>query len=197
MAGAVSPPLMAKRSKSYEHLVFPEWQSRLLMTSSLNFVLASAYAAHLGQTTLSLFLIVAGVNSLNYWRSPGASWWRDTDLTAAIGGLLYCLYAGFWLADAPCLVAFASLLSGLFCFRRSWNLSLGHNEVWAFWHAGAHALSGMAAVTLALGDVADKGTALTPPHNLVAECSVAAILITLVADLLRPEVPSEVPSKGR
>ncbi|KAG8470411.1 hypothetical protein KFE25_008832 [Diacronema lutheri] len=175
-----------KRSNSYEHLVFPSWQIRLLMSSSLSFVCSSAFAAHMHQRNLSLVLLVAGICSLNYWRAPGASWRRDADLAAAGVGLGYCLYTGFWLEGACARVGWASLVSALACFRKSWMLSLGHCERWACWHAIAHALSGVAAAALAVGNVASRGEAYTPPRNVIAECSLVAIILTVLMDSCKP-----------
>lgn len=173
------------RQNSYEHVVFHTWQIRLLMTSSLSFLAASSLAARLEQHKLCAFLLVAGLCSLSYWRSPGASWRRDADLVAAGAALLYCLYAGFWLTGLACQLSWLGLLGGLACFRRSWNLSLGHCDVWAIWHATAHALSAAAAVALAHGDVAHMDGGLRPPRNTIAECSLASIVLTVVADVSR------------
>lgn len=173
------------RQNSYEHVVFHTWQIRLLMTSSLSFLVASSMAASLKQHKLCGFLLVAGLCSLSYWRAPGASWRRDADLAAAGAALFYCLYVGFWLNGLVCQLSWLGLLSGLACFRRSWNLSLGHCDVWAIWHATAHALSAGAAIALAHGDVAHVGGGIVPPRNTIAECSVAAIVLTVVVDVCR------------
>jgi hypothetical protein len=177
---AAAPP---QRANSYDHLSFPLWQVRLLMSSSMSFIVASSAATYFGQTILSILLLIAGLCSLNYWRSPGPSWRRDTDLASAGVALFFCLYTGFWLSGLTCNVAWAALLASLACFRKSWNLSLGHCEVWAVWHAVAHALAGVAAINLASGDVANKGSSVFPPHNLIAECCVAAIVLTVIADV--------------
>lgn len=178
------------RSDSYGHLAFSRWQVRLLTTSSLSFFASSAFAAHLRQQNLGLVLLSAGVCSYNYWRAPGASWRRDADLVSAGVALVYCLYTGFWLEGLRCVVGWAALVSGLACFRQSWNLSLGHCESWARWHAGAHALSNVAACALACGNVASQGAQYAPPRNAVAACSMAAIALTVAMDACRAAPPA-------
>lgn len=177
------PAKSLKRASSYDHLAFPKWQVNLLMTSSMSFIVAAVVAASWTQKHLGLILLFSGICSLNYWRAPGASWRRDADLVAAGAGLLFCLYTGFWLVGLTCKLAWASLCGALICFRKSWMLSLGHNETWAYWHATAHLLSGIASITLAHGDVASKGSSFVPPHNLVAECSVGAIVLSIIIDI--------------
>lgn len=135
------------------------------------------------QRNLALVLLVAGLCSLNYWRAPGASWRRDADLASAGVALFFCIYTGFWLEGFCCNVGWAALVGGLACFRRSWNLSLGHCDAWALWHAAAHTACGVAAIALAYGDVASKGEFHAPPRNIVAECSVVAIVLTVLADV--------------
>lgn len=182
-------PPVVQRTNSYAHLAFPVWQVQLLLTSSLSFLISGAFAGALGQRLLSLMLCTAGLCSLNYWRSPGPSLRRDADLAAAGVALAYCLFTGFWLTEITCYLGWGSLLGALSCFRHSWMLSLGHDETWAYWHAGAHVLSGVAAIALASGDVASRNTSLIPPHNVVAECSIALIIFQVLFDCLKPAAP--------
>lgn len=173
-------PLRVERVSSYDHLSFPRWQVRLLLTSSTCFIISAAVALYFGHKGLSTCLAASGACSLNYWRRPGPSFRREADIAAAGCALLYCIYAGFWLQGAVGLLGFGLLLSGLFCFTKSWVLSLGHNDHWAWWHAGAHALANVAAVVLAAGSPTDAMLTLLPPRNITAEAFLGALAAHLL-----------------
>ena len=84
----------------FGHMVYHEWQRRLLVASSCCFLLVAG-VAHLSfaKTELACVMSVVGAASLNYWRAPGPSWRRPIDLGCAAFGMSYNSVHGWFVVQ--------------------------------------------------------------------------------------------------
>lgn len=127
----------------FGHMVYHEWQRRLLVASSCCFLLVAG-VAHLSfaKTELACVMSVVGAASLNYWRAPGPSWRRPIDLGCAAFGMSY------------------NSVHGWFVVQNSWANAIG----WT-----AHTLGPMNSVAYALLQNAHKleRTTLLYPRYLM------------------------------
>ena len=96
------PPAQVHLEMEHEfgHMVYHEWQRRLLVASSCCFLLVAG-VAHLSfaKTELACVMSCVGAASLNYWRAPGPSWRRPIDLGCAAFGMSYNSVHGWFVVQ--------------------------------------------------------------------------------------------------
>ena len=97
-SGPHKVPMLEKQMvASFGHIVYHPWQVRLLISSSCSFLVGSLVNLAVGQVWLAILLLFVGCVSINYWRSPGASWRRTADMLCSILGIAFTTVAGFYL----------------------------------------------------------------------------------------------------
>ena len=175
----------------YNTIEYFEWQSRLLVFSSVLMGASAAAALAAGQATLATHVGLASAASVNYWRRPGPGWRRDLDFLLATIACAYCTFAGQSLHGVPNAIALGGFGCFFICFRRSFLLSVGDggDGAWARWHALGHAFVAVATISLAVGGadgwLTEPLPLLRPRRNPLGAATLALAAIDFAAEWWR------------